>query len=823
MNPLSPLIYHHRHKWSALVLITLITLATMGLFIMVAILDSITLTRTHISYLTRVSQVYPNVERSFEPGIVSKIQTHPGVARVIPENGLSISLPGLGASDSLNLLGASQDDVQYLIDHFGLRLKEGRLLEPRTNEMMLSEEVARALDLRLGDQIDRSVDTEYYWEIMTPLVLVGILEGDPSAMDASLLAGPEPSVRVGFASHEYLDSHELYAPRIVSQIVVAREGRKAAVDEFLETTIASPRTEVRTYGTLYRLVAADRRELFIGIGIVNCLVAIAAAVVVGVINHIAMTQRLSELGLLNALGHHRNRLIRRLAVETATVAGIGWFAGLVLALLVLAWLKANVYYARGLELDLTNLTPLWFVVPIPLTVVALATLGISRMFAKFDAVAILERGRLGLEARLKGRWRAVKNSSVRPLSSLTFYLRHRRRGIVLVTGTALTILVITLPIFITSAITDARKPNFEHLRYVGEVWSGEGRTVDAGVMAHIKSHPAVERVIPAISLELQIAVPLGGAATTNVYGVSENDLPALMTLFGMHVGEGRLPRARSNEIVLPESVAMNHGLRVGDTINLPFHILGQADQMIVYNAPIEMSVVGILGQTALRLRPPSLGRRTKGSEQAGQARPSDDLWLGFASYEYLASHESTSSRPVRLLVVPTEGRKTELDAWLEESVDSVQTNVATYNMQYHELQQTMRETALIFVVTEIGIAIIAAIAVATMNYVFFSQRRQEYGVLHAVGHSRLWLILRTVRETGSVVAVAWLISALVYGIGMICAQLIVYAPKGLSLNLFNPIPWLFTLPIPLAVVIASAGTISHMLSKFDPVTVIEKR
>ena len=75
MNPLSPLIYHHRHKWSALVLITLITLATMGLFIMVAILDSITLTRTHISYLTRVSRVYPNVERSFEPGVVHP--THP--------------------------------------------------------------------------------------------------------------------------------------------------------------------------------------------------------------------------------------------------------------------------------------------------------------------------------------------------------------------------------------------------------------------------------------------------------------------------------------------------------------------------------------------------------------------------------------------------------------------------------------------------------------------------------------------------------------------------------------------------------------------------
>jgi hypothetical protein len=80
-----------------------------------------------------------------------------------------------------------------------------------------------------------------------------------------------------------------------------------------------------------------------------------------------------------------------------------------------------------------------------------------------------------------------------------------------------------------------------------------------------------------------------------------------------------------------------------------------------------------------------------------------------------------------------------------------------------------------------------------------------------------------VRETGSVVAVAWLISAVVYGVSLICAQAIVYAPRGLSLDLFNPIPWLFTLPIPLTIVLASAGTIARMLSRLDPVSIIERR
>jgi hypothetical protein len=55
------------------------------------------------------------------------------------------------------------------------------------------------------------------------------------------------------------------------------------------------------------------------------------------------------------------------------------------------------------------------------------------------------------------------------------------------------------------------------------------------------------------------------------------------------------------------------------------------------------------------------------------------------------------------------------------------------------------------------------------------------------------------------------------------AQANVYAPVGIRLDLFSLVPWLFTLPVPLAVVAASTGTIARMLRSLDPVTVIEGR
>ena len=90
MNPLSPLTYYLRHKWSALLLLSLITLTTLGLYVMIAVLDSITLMNAETSYLRYISQIIPNVEPSFEPGIISQIQNNPDVARVIPENGTAI-------------------------------------------------------------------------------------------------------------------------------------------------------------------------------------------------------------------------------------------------------------------------------------------------------------------------------------------------------------------------------------------------------------------------------------------------------------------------------------------------------------------------------------------------------------------------------------------------------------------------------------------------------------------------------------------------------------------------------------------------------------
>ena len=130
---------------------------------------------------------------------------------------------------------------------------------------------------------------------------------------------------------------------------------------------------------------------------------------------------------------------------------------------------------------------------------------------------------------------------------------------------------------------------------------------------------------------------------------------------------------------------------------------------------------------------------------------------------------------------------------------------------------------LLCAVPESIIAIVAAAALAIQSYTFFSQRRDEFGTLHAIGHSRRLLVLRTLGQTASVVLLAWLLGAALCGAGLAAIQVGLYAPKGLSLDFANPVPWLLTLPMPLAVITVGTGLVARMLARLDPVAVIERK
>jgi ABC-type lipoprotein release transport system permease subunit len=695
-----------------------------------------------------------------------------------------------------------------VMDACDLRLQEGRLPRPQAAEVVLSEEYARALGLEIGDPIGYDINPDYYPTIATELTLVGILESVPS--DAG------PRVRTGFVSYEYLEAHELYQPRSANWLIIPQQGGRVAVNEFASDLITqsggSPSAHLQTFEGERALLEELRRFADMINWFVDGLVAVAAALVVGMVHRIAIARRLPELGLLHATGYHKRMLVRRLVLEIAAIACVGWVSGLLCAHALSVLLGIVFFAPQGWSINLANPAPLLYTLPIPLVVIAWINVAVRRTLNRLDPVAIIDRGKLSMEeagdrkqeARSGNQGQA--RSSPRPLSSWTFYVRHRRRSLLLLSAIGLMALGIALPGFLLTMFFDSLLPGgLSYTSHVAIISPGYAyRAVDPEVVAEIRACPAVADVIPAKALSMIANAPIVGEWPISVYAVREQDLPILLDVYGLRLNAGKLVEPRRDQIILSSALARNRGLCLGDTIGHPVH---ERDGI-----PTELTVVGLLESIS-----PTL------VEREGYNVPPMPRWMGFASYEYIDSHERYESTPTHMLVVPVKGREPEMEAWLEESIASPRVTVVTLNSSYGVWQEGVQTVQATSAISMTILTVVAATGLAILNTIFVTQRRDEFGALHAVGHHRAALIGRTIRESASVTLAAWLIGAAICIVVMLLAQAILYAPLGTSINLGNPIPWLFTLPIPIAVIGASAGTTWRALSKLDPVAVIERR
>jgi len=787
MNPLSPFTYYFRHKRLALMLIAFQALAVTGLYLLVGLMREsyIAPYYTMDRYLSKFSLVQPDQGNALDPAVSERIRANPDVDRIVPQINVEITVPNVGGMFfPFRLLGLQEADAPAVLKRSNVTLKEGQWLRPGTNDLMLSEEVAAALNLKIGDTIGRSTDEQYYAAIVSPLKLVGILSGD---------------ARLGIVSYEFLERDEGYR-RLAAQglLVLARPGREAAMDDFLTREVADPQT--KTYGLRWLEGVASKVEenIILFFSPIVLLITIAVALVVNAINQIAFTRRLAEFGTLYAVGRGKDWLARRLALETAGLAFAGWTLGVGISLGAMTALSHAVYAPKGFPFDPVEWEAFALVAAVPLAVTGFTLWSVLRAFVRMDAIAIVERGELSMEGEAR-RAKAGAASRPRPLDAATFYQRHRRRAALTVGATALMVLGVALLVFIMMAVFDVTKPGGANLKSMSLVASN-GAGLDPGLVERIRSYPATEKVIPAYSLyPLDIVIP---PVSTNypveTYAVTAGDMAYLVDLYQLKLAEGRLPPAGSNGIVLPWALAKNRNLAVGD-------VLGDGNHPVYTGAPVlpaKLAVSGIF---------------------APASDPNEETWLSFMSLEFIEPSRNDWKTGLSLIVTSRPGQKAALDAWLESEIGGEGISVRTYG-KYQAFLRGINATGLATVsLMESIIALVAALALAGLNYIFITQRQAEFALLNALGFSRLQLVRRVVRETLLTAGTAWLLGALGCAVIVVYMYFGVYDPVGFRLNFFNPTPWLFTLPIPVAVLAVSAVTMTWMFSRLDPVAIIERR
>jgi hypothetical protein len=419
-----------------------------------------------------------------------------------------------------------------------------------------------------------------------------------------------------------------------------------------------------------------------------------------------------------------------------------------------------------------------------------------RALRRLDPVAVIERGRLTLEEEAGSAGRPRPQDAPRPLAPLTYYRRHSRQAGTLILSALLLILGTGLLFLLFAAGADAMQPGLNVFRRVSAVSPNQGE-LDPDLVSRIRSNPDVERVIRAFAFSpVKISIPpMFPSQPVETLCVDAEDLAYLVDLYGLRLAEGRLPRPGTNEVVISWAAAKNRGLQVGE-------VLGDPERPAYPGAPalpVPILVSGIF---------------------APAADLDGETWLSFMSLEFVDPFRPSG---LSLIVVPGAGRKEPVDAWLEDQAAGGGRIALTYRNQQAALRKEMGSMLATFILMEIVIALVAALALAGLHYLFVAGRSDELGILNALGFSRRQLAGRILRELFFLVGAAWL--AGVAGCYLILAFLRqgLFARAGLMVNPANPVPWTATALVPLAVLAAGTIVTARLFSKLDPISAVERR
>ena len=387
LPPLSPLTYYRRNIWRVLPVGGAIIISVFLIAAIVTLLNSVDDSiRTNYGFFSRAPVIAPQFAADVPEYVRAKARRAPGLGKEIGGLPYFFLIQTVFGQMPVPIYGFDQTDMARMAQTTGNKLVEGRY--PRTNEaeVALSRMWANNLHLKIGDSF--TPNNARLPSLPRPQTLVGILEGGEN---------------IGIADRAYVT---LELPEVVQRpnyLFIAQKPAQA-------TKIANYLDDMADHPTKYGLTKDDMQPLrvFTFNGLVNELrkslaflyrfLAIADIMVIGAVAmlsgflaNIYFEQRLGEFGLLAALGFRRERLAKRLVIETGSLVLFSWIVGLGLTALIFWALDTFYMTPNGLILSKIGRDALLYTLPTPLIVGAasLATV-LSRLY-RLDPIEIMER------------------------------------------------------------------------------------------------------------------------------------------------------------------------------------------------------------------------------------------------------------------------------------------------------------------------------------------------------------------------------------------------------------------------------------------------
>lgn len=387
LPPLSPLTYYRRNITRTLPVGGAIMISVFLISAIVTLLNSVDRSITvNYGFMRRFSILATQLIKEVPASITAKAKASPSFDRAIVAVPFGRTIDTVFGQMPIPVYGLDRPDMEHLAKLCGNRLVEGRWPETGQAEIVLSRAWAHNYGKTVGEYIVPKDDNMPTFPDKQKLV--GILDGgDDLAIvdkDYVLLGLPEPVVRPVY----------LFVPKSAAQMPQMNAHIRSVVEKPKQHNLKTADAEYVKFISYDQIIAQIRRTLgflYRFLSIADGLVIGTVALLSGFLANIYFEQRLGEFGLLSAFGFRRERLARRVVIETGALVMIGWLLGLGLTGLVFRLLDVYYMVPRGLVLAPLDMSALLYTAPIPLLVglASLATV-LLRLY-RMDPIEIMER------------------------------------------------------------------------------------------------------------------------------------------------------------------------------------------------------------------------------------------------------------------------------------------------------------------------------------------------------------------------------------------------------------------------------------------------
>lgn len=387
LPPLSPLTYYRRNIWRVLPVVGAIVISVFLIAAIVTLLNSVDRSiQVQYGSMKNYTILAPRTDPDVPLPILADAAKIPEVKEVILTIPCFVFLKTVFGKMPIPIYGFEQKDVSTIVKITGNKLVEGRIPHVNQPEVALSRAWANNFHVKLGDlytPYDEQLPT-----LLTKLRVVGIFEGgDNIAITDRTFLELELNEIARRPSYFYLPRDAKDLPKISKEL-------QSIIDHPKKYDLApnfSRRIKVFTFNGLVQDLRNSLGFLYTFLAIADGLVICTVALLSGFLANIYFEQRLGEFGLLSALGFRRERLAKRLVMETGTLVGLSWLGGIAFTALAIKILDVTYMVPHGLVLAPIARDALLYTLPTPI-LVGIASLGtvLTRLY-RLDPIEIMER------------------------------------------------------------------------------------------------------------------------------------------------------------------------------------------------------------------------------------------------------------------------------------------------------------------------------------------------------------------------------------------------------------------------------------------------